>query len=63
MALISVVLVLIVVGVLLYLFNTHVTKIDGTMKWIINFVVIATVVVWLLRLSGVLAYLGGLRLG
>ena len=54
MGLLDVVLVLIVVGILLWLFNTYVTTIDGNIKRIINGVVIAAVIIWLLRLSGIL---------
>lgn len=48
----DVVLILIAVGVLLWAFNTYVTTIDGTVKQIINGVVIVGVIVWLLRLMG-----------
>jgi len=48
--LISLVVVLVVVGVLLWLFNTYVTMIDGRIKQIINIVVIVAVVLWLLSL-------------
>lgn len=50
MGLIQLVLVLIVIGVLLWLFNTHMTMIDPTIKTIINVVVIVAVLVWLLTL-------------
>ena len=50
MGLIQLVVVLIVIGVLLYLFNTYVTMIDAKMKQIINAVVIIAVVLWLLFL-------------
>jgi len=50
MDLIHLVIVLIVVGVLLWLFNTYVTMIDGRIKQIINAVVIIAVVLWLLML-------------
>ena len=49
----QVVLVLIVVGVLLYLFNVYVTAIDARIKQIINAVVIICVVIWLLNIFGV----------
>ncbi len=50
MDLISLVLVLIVIGVLLYLFNTYVTMIDGRIKQIINIVVIVAVILYVLSL-------------
>lgn len=51
---ISLVITLIVVGVLLYLFNTYVTMIDGRIKTIINIVVIICVVLFLLHAFGIL---------
>ena len=50
MSLIAVVLILVVIGIGLYLFNTYVTKIDPTMKKIIFWVVIIAVLLWLLSL-------------
>ncbi len=55
MDLIQLVIVLIVVGVLLWVFNTYVTMIDGKIKQIINIVVIVAVVLWILSL-----FIGGL---
>jgi hypothetical protein len=54
MDLLSVVFILIAVGVLMWLFNTYVTMIDGNIKRIINIVVIVACVIWLLRLAGLL---------
>jgi hypothetical protein len=54
MSLLSVVLVLIVVGILLWLLNTYGTMIDGKIKQIINIVVVIAVIIWLLQLSGIL---------
>lgn len=48
MSLIGLVVTLIVIGVLLYLFNTYITMIDGNIKQIINAVVIIAIVLWLL---------------
>ncbi len=60
-ALISVVVTLIVVGILLWLVNTHIPM-DGTIKQILNIVVIIVVVLWLLQVFGILVGLGGFRL-
>lgn len=49
MDLISLVIVLIVIGVLLWLVNTYIPM-DGKIKQIINAVVIVAVVLWLLSL-------------
>lgn len=49
MDLISLVIVLIVIGVLLWLVNTYIPM-DGKIKQIINVVVVVAVVLWLLSL-------------
>lgn len=54
MGLIHLVIILAVIGVLLWAFNTYVTAIDPKMKRIINFVVIAVVILWLLGVFGIL---------
>lgn len=53
MSLIGLVLTLIVVGVLLWLVNQFIPM-DGTVKKILNAVVIIAVVLWLLSATGVL---------
>lgn len=50
--LIQTIIVLIVVGVLLWLINNKIPM-DGTIKSIINLVVIIAVVIWLLRIFGI----------
>lgn len=59
MSLITVVLVLIVVGVLLWLVGM--IPMDRTIHTIIRVVVIIAVVLWLLRAFGLLGALGGVR--
>lgn len=56
MSLLHLVLILIVVGVLLYLVNFYLPM-EGTIKKILNFTVILVVVLWLLRVFGILHYL------
>lgn len=51
MSLVTVLLVLIIVGVLLWLVNTYVPM-DGTIKKIFNIVVVIVVIVWLLKVFG-----------
>lgn len=63
MSLISLVVVLIVIGVLLWLVNTQLTMIDGTIKKIINIVVIIVVCLWLLSVFGILPDLNAIRVG
>ena len=61
MPLITVVLTLIVVGVLLWLINTYIPM-QGTIKSILNIVVVIAVVIWLLYAFGVLGHPGEIRL-
>ncbi|MBK5264188.1 MAG: hypothetical protein JJE34_02980 [Alphaproteobacteria bacterium] len=62
MPLITVVIVLIVVGVLLWLINSYLPM-DGKIKSILNAVVVIAVVIWLLQVFGVLGSLGAIRIG
>ena len=60
MSLISLVVVLIVVGVLLWLVNSYIPM-DGTVKKILNAVVIIFVVLWLLQVLGLFSSLSTIR--
>jgi len=60
MPLLSIILILIVVGVLLWLINTYIPM-DGKIKSILNAVVVIVVVLWLLQAFGVLGELGAVR--
>jgi hypothetical protein len=62
MPLISVVVVLLVVGVLLWLVNTYIPM-DGKIKSILNAVVVIAVVLWLLQVFGLMNVLDGIRVG
>jgi hypothetical protein len=62
MSLISLVVVLIVVGVLLWLVNAYIPM-DGKIKGILNAVVVIAVVIWLLQAFGVLGSLENIRIG
>jgi hypothetical protein len=53
MSLISLVVTLIVIGVLLWLVNTYIPM-DGKIKKVLNFVVVISVIVWLLFAFGIL---------
>jgi len=59
-SLISVVLVLIVVGVLLWLVNSYIPM-DGKIKNILNAVVVIAVVLWLLQVFGLFTALSDIR--
>ncbi len=61
MSLITVLLVLIVAGVILWLINTYIPM-DGKIKNILNIVVVIIVVIWLLRVFGILDSLKGIRI-
>ena len=56
MPILTVLIVLIVAGVILYLVNNYIPM-DGKIKKILNVVVVLVVVVWLLKIFGVFTYL------
>ena len=56
MSLLTIIIVLIVAGVLLYLINNYIPM-DGKIKSILNVVVVIVVVVWLLKVFGILSSL------
>ena len=62
MPLINLVVTLIVVGVLLWAVNTYIPM-DRKIKSIINVVVVIAVVLWLLRVFGLLGNLGAIQVG
>ena len=62
MSLVSLILVLIVVGVLLWLVNTYIPM-DSKIKSILNAVVVIAVVLWLLQVFGLLDTLSNIRIG
>jgi len=62
MPLVTLVIVLIVVGVLLWLVNTYIPM-DGKIKSILNAVVVIGVVLWLLSVFGILDHISTIRVG
>jgi len=62
MSLLTVIVVLIVVGILLWLINTYIPM-QGTIKSILNAVVVIVVVLWLLQAFGLLGDIAGIRVG
>jgi hypothetical protein len=62
MSLITIVLVLIVVGVIMWLINAYIPM-QGTIKSILNAVVVIVLVIWLLQAFGVLGELNRVRIG
>jgi len=61
MPLLTILIVLIVAGVLLWLVNNYIPM-DRKIKNIFNVVVVIIVIVWLLKIFGVLAYLKDITL-
>jgi hypothetical protein len=62
MPLIHVVLVLVVVGVLLWLVNSYIPM-AGSIKSILNAVVIIAVVLWLLTVFGLMSEISNIKIG
>ncbi len=62
MPLVTIVLILIAVGVLLWLVNTYIPM-DGKIKNILNAVVVIAVVIWLLQVFGLLGSLTNIHVG
>lgn len=62
MSLVSLVLVLVVVGVLLWLINTYIPM-DPKIKSILNAVIVIGVVLWLLKVFGLLDTLSNIHVG
>lgn len=62
MSLITLVVLLIIVGVLLWVVNTQIPM-DTTIKKIINIVVIIVVCLWLLTVFGILPDLNAIKVG
>jgi hypothetical protein len=61
MDLITVIIVLVVVGVFLWLVNNYLPM-QGTIKSLLNGVVVIVVVLWLLRVFGLLDYLSTINI-
>jgi hypothetical protein len=62
MPLVTLVLTLIVVGVLLWLVNRYIPM-QGTIKGILNAIVVIAVILWLLKAFDLLGYLTQFRVG
>lgn len=62
MPLVTVVLTLLVVGVLLWLINRFIPM-QGTIKGLLNGVVVIAVVLWLLKVFGLFDYVTQFRVG
>ncbi len=60
MSLLTIVIVLVVAGVLLWLINTYIPM-DRKIKNILNIVVVIGIVLWLLKAFGVFGSMGSVR--
>jgi hypothetical protein len=56
MPILTILIVLIVAGIILYLVNNYIPM-DGKIKNILNVVVVIVLIVWLLKIFGVITYL------
>ena len=62
MPLVHVIVVLVVVGVLLWLVNSYIPM-AGSIKSILNAVVVIAVVIWLLTIFGLMSELSNIKIG
>ena len=61
MSLVSLVVVLVIVGVILWLINSYIPM-DAKIKKILNVVVVIVVIIWLLQAFGILGNIKELRI-
>lgn len=61
MSLISLIVILVAVGVILWLVNTYIPM-DAKIKSVLNAVVLIVVIIWLLQVFGILGDSGGIRI-
>lgn len=60
MPIVSIIVTLVIIGVIMWLINTYIPM-AGSIKKILNIVVVILVVLWLLQSFGLLGNLGGVR--
>ena len=60
MSILTVLVVLIVAGIIMYLINRYIPM-DGTIKSILNIVVVVLIIVWLLKVFGILGTLSSIK--
>lgn len=60
MSILTILVVLIVAGVILYLINRYVPM-DATIKMILNIVVVIIIIVWLLKATGIWGSLNSVK--
>jgi len=62
MSLVNVVLILVVAGVLMWLINRYIPM-QGTIKGLLNAVVVIVIVIWLLKVFGLMDYIYQFHVG
>jgi hypothetical protein len=62
MPILSLIIILVVIGVIMWLVNTYIPM-QPTIKKVLNIVVIIAVIVWLLSVFGVIGSIFSLRVG
>ena len=62
MPILSLIIILVVIGVIMWLVNTYIPM-QPTIKKVLNIVVIIAVIVWLLSVFGVIGSISSLRVG
>ncbi|MDO9373894.1 MAG: Thivi_2564 family membrane protein [Bacteroidota bacterium] len=60
MSILTVLVVLIVAGIILYLINTYIPM-DGKIKSILNIVVVILIIIWLLKVFGIIGSLSSIK--
>lgn len=61
MSILTIFVPLIVVGILLYLVNTFIPM-DRNIKKIVNIVAVVIVILWLIKIFGLVSYLSGIHI-
>ena len=61
MPILTVLIVLVVAGLILYLINNYIPM-DGKIKSILNIVVVILVIIWLLKVFGILGSLSSVKI-
>jgi 1-acyl-sn-glycerol-3-phosphate acyltransferase len=61
MPLLTILIVLIIVGVVLFLVNNYIPM-DGKIKTILNWVIVIFVIIWLLNAVGAFHFLSGVKI-
>lgn len=62
MSLITLIIILVIVGVILWLVNSYIPM-DAKIKKILNIVVVIAVILWILSVFGLLPNITGIRVG